>query len=95
MPKEDIKVFLKANRDDDLYSSTVPDRLDFWKMLVPAKCTGLVQPAEVYFFRSFKNMVKFIMDTVVMTPDINFSTETTTICSLPVFSTSISQPHPD
>lgn len=61
-----------ANRDDNLYTSTVPDGVDFWKMLIPAKCTGLVQPADVYFFRPYKNMVKFITDTVLVESDINF-----------------------
>lgn len=49
MSKQDLKVdSWKANRDDDdLYTSTVPDGIDFWKMLLLANCTGIVQPAGV------------------------------------------------
>ena len=61
-----------SNRDDALYNASVPDGVEFWKTLIPEKCTGLVQPADIYSFRPYKNMVKFITDTVLVTSDINF-----------------------
>ena len=58
------------NKDDALYNMTVPDGVQFYKKLIPAKRTGLVQPADVFFFRPFKNMVKFITDTLVVSSSI-------------------------
>ena len=29
---------------------------------VPGKCTGMVQPLDVYFFRPYKNFVKYVTD---------------------------------
>ena len=62
-----------SNKDDDLYHATTPDGVQLIKKLIPAKCTGIAQPADVYFFRPYKNMVRFITDTVMISiPDINF-----------------------
>lgn len=61
-----------ANKDDDLYSSTVPENVTFLKRLIPAKCTGIVQPADVYLFRPYKNFVRFITDTLlIVKEDLN------------------------
>lgn len=59
-----------ANKDDALYNETVPEDVEFHKKLIPAKCTGLVQPADVFFFRPFKSMVRFITDTIVLSSTV-------------------------
>lgn len=58
-----------SNKDDDLYKSTVPKNVKFIKRLIPAKCTGIVQPADVYFFRPYKNFVRFLTDTLLIAKD--------------------------
>lgn len=55
-----------SNKDDNLYNSTVPQNVKFIKRLIPAKLTGVVQPADVYFFRPYKNFVRFITDTLLI-----------------------------
>jgi len=38
--------------------------------LIPAKCTDFIQPANVFFFRQFKTMVKFITDTLIVSSNV-------------------------
>lgn len=76
MPPDREKVFLlvdawKSNEDDDLSNECVPAGKQLIKGLIPARCTGMIQPLDVHFFRQYKSFVRFITDTVVDETEIN------------------------
>ena len=41
------------------------------KGLIPARCTGMIQPLDVHFFRMYKSFVRYITDTVIDETEIN------------------------
>lgn len=61
-----------ANKDEALITSTVPESIEGFKwQLIPPRCTGHIQPIDVYFFRPYKAFVRFITDTIIPTTDTN------------------------
>jgi hypothetical protein len=55
---------------DGSLTSLIPEGLDFQMEHVPGKCTGMVQPLDVYFFRPYKNFVKYVTDmALVLAPE--------------------------
>lgn len=57
-----------SNSDDDLWRSVCEKHtsIQLIKMLIPAGCTGLIQPLDVFFFRPYKNFVKHIVHSLVL-----------------------------
>ena len=76
IPEDRRDVFLlldswTPNKDDVLSGLFSPDTVSFKKRLIPAGCTGLIQPLDVYFFRPYKNFIKYVTDTIVLSRDTN------------------------
>lgn len=56
-----------VNKNNELWSSIVEkysSSIKLFKIVIPAGCTGLVQPLDVYYFRPYKNLVKSIVSSL-------------------------------
>ena len=78
MPADRSKVLLlvdawKPNEDDALSDQCKPDDVQLIKGLIPARCTGMIQPLDVHFFRMYKSFVRYVSvtDTVINETEIN------------------------
>lgn len=60
-----------SNKDGKFYDERVPAGVDFRCELIPPRTTGLIQPLDVGFFRTYKNFVKHITDSLVISGTIN------------------------
>lgn len=58
-----------SNHDEELIESTRPVHINLIRKLIPAGCTGLIQPLDVGFFRMYKNFVRHITDTICLLSD--------------------------
>jgi Tc5 transposase C-terminal domain len=55
------------NKDMTLINK--PEHVTLGRMLIPEKCTGLIQPLDVYFFRPYKNFINYITDNATFMSD--------------------------
>ena len=53
------------NKDDELFEQAKPPSKSCIRQIIPEGATGLVQPLDIYFFRPYKNFVKFFTDAVI------------------------------
>ena len=58
-------------KDEMTIRSHIPETKNFKYHLCPAKCTGMKQPLDVYFFRPYKAFVKYITDSIIEKSDFN------------------------
>ena len=58
-------------KDEITIRSHIPQSKDFKYYLCPAKCTGMKQPLDVYFFRPYKAFVKYITDSIIERSNFN------------------------
>lgn len=53
------------HKDEELFNSVKPPGIQCEKKIIPANATNLIQPLDIYFFRPYKNFVKFFTDSVI------------------------------
>ena len=58
-------------KDETTIRKHIPEIQDFKYHLCPAKCTGLKQPLDMYFFRPYKAFVKYITDSIIENSNFN------------------------
>lgn len=55
-----------ANKDENLFKSHIPQLKEASIRLIPPGTTGIIQPLDIYYFRPYKNFIKFITDSVIL-----------------------------
>lgn len=58
-----------VNKNSNLWNDLLKEynsKIELYKKVIPAGCTGLIQPLDVYFFRPYKSFVKHIVHSLVV-----------------------------
>lgn len=80
----------KKIKSHALYNATLTVGVAFYKKLIPAKYTGLIQTTKVFFIRPFKTVVKCNPDTLVLSTHAQewyrVSSQYSSLSIFPVFS---------
>ena len=58
-----------SNKDEDLFLAHKPALKEVDRKFIPPGTTGYIQPLDVYFFRPYKNFIKFVTDSVILETD--------------------------